>query len=398
MIHQLKDAVPETCGGKAGTLGALVRAGLPVPDGFVIPFGAYRAAFGKCGTPAAGAVRDAVTAELAKLGAPAVAVRSSADGEDTSVTSAAGQYESVLAVQGIDAVLNAVQTCWASLRSRRVAAYRAALGTGDRGAEYAAMAVLVQRLVDADVSGVMFTPDGPDASTVIEASWGLGPTVVGGTVSPDAYRVDGSGEVSEFIADKQLRTDRDGAALVTRRVADADRGTSVIDAETAVRLSRLGHRIASVLGGAQDIEWALADDRIWILQARPITAALPSAPSDTAAADARIASPAGLTGTPGSYGTVTGIARIVRGPGDFVRVRPGDILICPCTDPAWTPLLRIAKGVVTETGGVLSHAAIVAREMRIPAVLAVGGATELIRDDTAVTIDGSAGTVTVVPA
>lgn len=396
MIHQLRDAVPETCGGKAGTLGALIRAGLPVPDGFVLPFDVYRAASGRSGTPVAGAVRDAVTVELARLGAPAVAVRSSADSEDTSVASAAGQYESVLAVQEVDAVLDAVETCWASLRSPRAAAYRAALGSEDPEAGYAAMAVLVQRLVDADVSGVMFTSDSWDGSTEIEASWGLGPAVVGGTVTPDAYRVDARGVVTGTVADKRFRTDRDGAALVTHQVADADRGSPVIDAETAVRLSRLGRRIASVLGGAQDIEWALEGDRIWILQARPITAAPPSAPPAAAAIATRTAAPASFTGTPGSYGTVTGIARIVRGPGDFVRVRPGDILICPCTDPAWTPLLRIAKGVVTETGSVLSHAAIVAREMRIPAVLAVGGATELIRDDTAVTIDGSAGTV--VPA
>jgi pyruvate,water dikinase len=101
-----------------------------------------------------------------------------------------------------------------------------------------------------------------------------------------------------------------------------------------------------------------------------------------------------LTGTPASHGIVTGTARIVRGPADFPRVRPGDILVCPFTDPAWTPLLRIAAGVVTETGGVLSHAAIVARELRIPAVLGIPDATTTIHDDTLVTINGTTGTVT----
>jgi pyruvate,water dikinase len=90
--------------------------------------------------------------------------------------------------------------------------------------------------------------------------------------------------------------------------------------------------------------------------------------------------------------------RIVRGPGDFARVRPGDILVCPFTDPAWTPLLRIAAGVVTETGGVLSHAAIVAREFAIPAVLGVSDATGRLRDDAVVTVDGTTGTVTVANA
>ncbi|WP_063060908.1 PEP/pyruvate-binding domain-containing protein [Nocardia sienata] len=396
MIHQLRDAVPETCGGKAGTLGALVRAGLLVPDGFVIPFDVYRAALANPTTTVTDVLRDAIAEGLARLGDRPVAVRSSADDEDTPAASAAGQHESVLAVQGVDSVMNAVQTCWTSLWSQRATAYRAALGGHERGSGHVAMAVLVQRLVDAEVSGVMFTPTGRCGNTAIEASWGLGPTVVGGAVTPDAYRVDGSGAVTENISDKRLRMDRDGAVLVTRDVSATDRGAATIDDETAVRLSRLGHTIASVLGGPQDVEWALEGDRIWILQARPITAGFPSPPPDESANNAAIGSPPSSTGTPGSPGTATGTARIVRGPGDFARVRPGDILVCPYTDPAWTPLLRIAKGVVTETGGVLSHAAIVAREMRIPAVLAVTGATDLIRDDTPVTIDGSAGTVTAV--
>ncbi|MFC7588449.1 PEP-utilizing enzyme [Nonomuraea antimicrobica] len=91
---------------------------------------------------------------------------------------------------------------------------------------------------------------------------------------------------------------------------------------------------------------------------------------------------------------MTGPARIVRGPGDFARVHPGDILVCPFTDPAWTPLLRIAAGVITETGGVLSHAAIVAREHGIPAVLGIPNATSRLHDDSTITIDGTTGTVT----
>lgn len=398
VIHQLRDAVPQACGGKAGVLGALVRAGLRVPDGFVIPFDVYRAARADLTPTVADALRDAIAAGLAGLGDPPVAVRSSANVEDGPAASAAGQHESVLAVRGAGSVLSAMETCWASLRSQRATAYRAALGAHEGGSGPAAMAVLVQRLVDAEVSGVMFTPAGRRGSTEIEASWGLGLTVVGGAVTPDAYRVDGSGAVTQSLSDKRIRMDRDGAALVTRPVPDTDRGAATIDDETAVRLSRLGRRIAAVLGGPQDVEWAIEGGRIWILQARPITAAFPAPLPDETAIHAGSGSPATLTGTPGSHGTVTGTARIVRGPGDFARVCPGDILICPYTDPAWTPLLRMAKGVVTETGGVLSHAAIVAREMRIPAVLAVAGVTDLIRDDTAVTIDGSVGTVTAVRA
>lgn len=242
------------------------------------------------------------------------------------------------------------------------------------------MAVLVQRHVDAEVSGVMFTTD----PVRIEASWGLGPSVVGGTVTPDSYLVGGDavtgGAVTRTVARKAVRLDRDGDRLVTREVPPADRDRPVLDDPTAIRLAGLGRDLAGLLGGPQDVEWALTGGRIRILQSRPVTAALPEPVT-------------GATGAPGSPGTATGPARVVRGPADFARVRPGDVLVCPFTDPAWTPLLRVAAAVVTETGGVLSHAAIVARELGIPAVLGVPGATTTVRDGVPVTVDGTAGTV-----
>lgn len=168
------------------------------------------------------------------------------------------------------------------------------------------------------------------------------------------------------------------------------RSAAALDDVTAIRLAGLGRRIATVFGGPQDIEWAVADGRIWIVQARPVTAALPLF------SGAPTGAPTGaLAGTPGSRGTATGAARIVRGPADFARVRPGDILVCPFTDPAWTPLLRVVAGVVTETGGVLSHAAIVAREQSIPAILGIRDATRDIHDGALITIDGSTGLVTI---
>ncbi|MEO3872023.1 PEP/pyruvate-binding domain-containing protein [Nonomuraea sp. B12E4] len=400
MIVPLREAVPDTCGGKAGALGALLRAGLPVPDGFAVPFAAYLDAvrdLDLC-TDAPDAVRQAIEARpvhatvlgaleraLDELGDPPVAVRSSAAGEDTGQASAAGQYESFLAVHGVGGVAEALRACWASLFTPHAIDYRSASGGDDP-----VMAVIVQRHLDAEVSGVMFTPADADDATRIEASWGLGPSVVGGTVTPDAYRVAADGSVTRAVALKRTRLDRDGGRLRTRDVpADARHRPTINDA-TATRLATLGGRIAAVLGGPQDVEWGIADGRTWILQARPVTAALPPPASPSAAPGTAAAE---LTGTPGSHGSVTGIARIVRGPGDFARVQAGDILVCPFTDPAWTPLLRIAAGVITETGGVLSHAAIVARELRIPAVLGIPGATTTIADATTVAIDGTAGTV-----
>ncbi|MFF5206039.1 PEP/pyruvate-binding domain-containing protein [Streptosporangium sp. NPDC000396] len=411
MIVPLTEAVADTCGGKAGALGALLRAGLPVPDGFVVSFAAYLAAvrdlnLGRFASesddldatrqvietrPVHATVIDALGNALDELGDPPVAVRSSAANEDTGQASAAGQHESFLAVHGVSEVADAVRACWASLFSPRAIDYRRTSGRDDQPSDDLMMAVIVQRQLDAEVSGVMFTPADPNDATQIEASWGLGPSIVGGKVTPDAYCVADDGSVTRAIADKRTRLDRHGTQLVIRDVPTRTRNQPTIDDATATQLAKLGKEIAALLGGPQDIEWAIVDGRTWILQARPVTAAPPppTPPSGTSATPA-----ATLTGTPGSHGTVTGTARIVRGPGDFARVHPGDILVCPFTDPAWTPLLRIAAGVVTETGGVLSHAAIVAREHAIPAVLGIPNATSRLHDDTIITIDGTTGTVT----
>lgn len=393
MIVSLTDAVAETSGGKAGALGVLLRAGLPVPDGFAVPFGAYREVVRRLDLASPDALRQAIEsrpldvelfaaidAGLDALGHPPVAVRSSAASEDTAHASAAGQHETVLAAHGVNEVAGAIRVCWASLYSPRAIEYR-------RTANLPKMAVLIQRHVDAEVSGVMFTPPDPGGATEIEASWGLGPSVVGGTVTPDAFRVNADGSVNRTISDKRTRLDRHRTQLITRDVPPDSQNQPTLDDPAAIGLARLGQKAAEVLGGALDIEWAIAGGRVWLLQARPVTAALP--PPAAAATP-----PGSLAGTPGSQGTVTGTARIVLGPGDFARVRPGDILVCPYTDPGWTPLLRVAAGVVTETGGVLSHAAIVARELRIPAVLGIPNATTRIPDATTITVDGATGIVT----
>lgn len=391
IVTALRDATSAHCGGKAATLGTLLRAGLPVPPGFVVPFAVRRAVRGDLDPWLPGAVRRELARALAKLGDPPVAVRSSAASEDTAGASAAGQYESILAVQGADAVGDAVRACWSSAGSARVAAYRSWSRDGEARAE-PEMAVIVQRLVDADVSGVMFTPTSPDVPTRIEASWGLGLAVVGGTVTPDAHEVRPAGVVRRSIGTKTTRTDRgenrDG--LRSSDVPAHQRAAPTLDDPTALRLAALGDRVAELLGGPQDIEWAIADGATWLLQARPVTAPLPPTPVRRPVSHGAV-----MGGTPGAHGVVTGSARLVRSPGDFGRVQPGDIVVCPYTDPAWTPLFRIAAGVVTETGGALSHAAIVAREYGIPAALGIPHATTRLRDGARVTLDGTAGTLTV---
>lgn len=288
----------------------------------------------------------------------------------------------VKCVRGASAVAEAVRVCWASASSARATSYWNHLD-GESVPDEPDMAVFVQRLVDADTSGVVFTPARPGDDTRIEASWGLGPSVAAGTVTPDTYQVASDGRVRRTIARKATRLDRDDLGVTTSDVPPEQQTLPTLDDATAATLASLGRRIAALFEGPQDIEWAIANGMIWILQARPITASTPQLPPKTPTAE-----DASLIGTPGSHGTVTGAARVLHGPSDFPRVQPGDIVICPCTDPAWTPLFRIASAIITETGGTLSHAAIVAREHGIPQ------ATTRIHDGTRVFVNGTEGTVT----
>lgn len=374
------------CGGKAGALGILLRHGIPVPNGFVTP---------SPGEAAAGpALHSAVARELDLLGDPVVAVRSSAAMEDTADASAAGQYESVIGIQGADAVCAAITACRASARAARVGDYwrRAKGNTAD---VTQGMAVLVQRIIEADVSGVMFTPTQPGDPIRLEASWGLGLAVVGGTVTPDTYEVAPGEGITCTTGSKQTRIDlnTETAGVTMSAVAEERQTARTLDDRTATVLAGLGDRIAGLLGSPQDIEWAVADRRVWILQARPITAVPPAfvAPASGIRTET-------LAGTPGSHGAVTATARVVRGPSDFAAVRPGEVVVCPYTAPAWTPLFTIAAGVITETGGVLSHAAIVAREYGIPASLGVANATTRIATGDTITLDGTSGIVTILPS
>ncbi|MGD8623238.1 MAG: PEP/pyruvate-binding domain-containing protein [Anaerolineae bacterium] len=307
-------ATLETVGGKGASLARLVAAGLPVPDGFHVTTAAYRrfvaennlqpgilaalepveitkpatleaasaaiaALFVEAQTPpdVAGAIALAYAALAGRD--PIVAVRSSATAEDLPEASFAGQQESYLNVDGYGEVLEAVKRCWASLWTARAIGYRARQGIGPEGLS---LAVVVQALVPAEAAGILFTANpvtGRRDQAVISAAWGLGEAVVGGLVTPDAYTVDKTEEliVERQIADKQVMTVRINGGTKEQAVPDDLCRAPVLDDGIAVQLARLGARIEELYGMPMDIEWALADGTLSIVQARPVTALPPEA-------------------------------------------------------------------------------------------------------------------------
>ncbi|MGI5837408.1 MAG: PEP/pyruvate-binding domain-containing protein [Chloroflexota bacterium] len=302
-------ATLETVGGKGASLARLAAVGLPVPPGFHITTEGYRlfvqasgiqqaiveaAKVAKPGDPASverasAAIRElfdgaAIPEEIASAirqayeqldgGEAAVAVRSSATAEDLPEASFAGQQETYLNVRGEDALLDAVRRCWASLWTARAMAYRARQGIAP---ESVSLAVVVQRMVDAEAAGVLFTANpanGRRDQAVIDATWGLGEALVGGAVTPDHLVVDkGSGRVlSRETADKAMMTVPTENGTAEQPVPEKMRRQPVLDDRTAAELVRYGVRIETQFGAPQDIEWALADGQVIILQSRPITA------------------------------------------------------------------------------------------------------------------------------
>jgi rifampicin phosphotransferase len=270
----------DLAGGKGANLGELVGAGFPVPDGFVVSTAAYdsvveqadldpviaeglsredgaaiRVAFEQASVP------DAVAAAIAEaytdLGGGPVAVRSSATAEDLAGAAFAGQQDSYLNVVGTAAVLDAVRRCWASLWTDRAIAYRRRQEIGDSPR----MAVVVQRMVDAEVAGVMFTANpvtGARGEVVVDAGRGLGEAVVSGLVTPEHFRLDPQDRVLEHTV---------GRADVV--------GHALLPEPALTGLATLGRAVAEHFGRPQDIEWAYASGRIWLVQARPMTALPP---------------------------------------------------------------------------------------------------------------------------
>jgi len=312
-LEELRHGDSGTFGGKSSALGELIAAGIPVPPGFAVSTSAFRAFVEEAGlagmiaaemsrmspgdvdsvggashaisqamrfAPIPDAVRDEVGRRYAELGEPPVAVRSSALGEDSQDATYAGQQETYLWVRGADHVCDALRDCWVSLYSPPAIAYRARLAFGDPGGEEPAMGVAVQQMVDAEVSGVLFTcnPVSGDPSMVaVNASWGLGLAVVGGEVTPDDFLVSKVTRevVREHVHSKDVEyvPDAGGRGAVRVDVPEERRGVACLDAAALEALVEVAGRIERYFGSHQDVEWVIArDGALFVVQSRPVTA------------------------------------------------------------------------------------------------------------------------------
>lgn len=264
-IVPLRDAAEEQLfGGKATELGAATRAGLPVPEGFAVSYSLLNEVV------ETGEQRSRLVDRVREMEGPYV-VRSSGIGEDSGEASFAGQHLTVINILDPRGVIEGLERVHASARSDGALEYRERLGIEDPPR----MGAIVQTLVDADTSGVLFTRNPVDGSTerVIEAAWGLGEVVVDGTVTPDYFRLRPGGDVLERRAGRKdvLVAPSPDGGTVTRRVPDGDRDRLCLTDGELTSLDRLAERCEAYRSGGHDIEWAFADDELHLLQRRDIT-------------------------------------------------------------------------------------------------------------------------------
>jgi len=327
---------------------------------------------------------------LEKKGEPFVAVRSSATTEDLADASFAGQQETFLNVRGHEELLDKVKKCMSSLFTSRAIYYRTKKGF-DHMKAY--LSVVVMRMVDSEKSGVMFSrnPTRDDGSIVIEAVWGLGEGIVSGQIKPDHYVIDKDLDEFKILEEKvsikktAIIRNADGKnQTVTLKEERAKK--KVLDTYELKRLAQYARQLEEHYGKPQDIEFAIDKTGIYIVQSRPITTIFKKAESEV---EGKVL----LTGLGASPGVASGIVKIVRDLSELEKVQPGDVLVAEMTNPDMVVSMQKAAAIITDEGGVTSHAAIVSREMGIPAVVGTGEATKKLKDGEIVTVDGNIGKI-----
>lgn len=418
-------------GGKGANLGEMVKAGFAVPPGFIVTAKAYRY-FIKVNN-----LQDKIKKELTlldtddprsleraskgirslinrspipkilvrkifkayekldgKLKNPLVAVRSSATAEDLPDASFAGQQETYLNIKGEAVLAEKTREAWSSLFTPRAIFYRE-----QKGFDHfeVSIAVPIQKMIQADVSGVMFTinPSNNDKKIIlIEATYGLGELIVQGSVTPDKYEVD---KQSLKIKNKQINRQELYLTKVNtltkqRKVNRKKQKLQKLSDEQIVQLASIGKKLHQHYFFPQDIEWAEEKGKLYILQTRPVTT-LKKAASRQKPVSSKIKLPLIIKGQPASPGLVSGKVQIVHSPKEISKVDQGEILVTSMTSPDFVPAMKKAVAIVTDKGGQTSHAAIVSRELGVPCIVGTENATSKIKTGEIITVNGKTGEV-----
>lgn len=422
-------------GGKGANLGEMSRAGLPVPQGFIVTADAYFAFIkdhkldtfieketknldpedSKKLNVIAEALQKAIKEnELPKalqqqiekayeeMHEGPVAVRSSATAEDLPDASFAGQQATFLNIEGKKQLIKAIRECWASLFGARAIYYRT-VNKFDH--MKVGIAVPVQKMVQSEVSGIMFTVDPVSEDTgkiVIDAGLGLGEAIVSGSVTPDHYVVDKEKMeiVSKEIQPQAWMFVRDtGGKNIHKNLTEEQKKNPKLSDEQIIALAKIGAQVEKHYGKPQDTEWAFENGSFFMVQARPVTTLgekkaneiTPESSSEptTDLSKAEVL----LSGAAASVGLRSGPVKVIHKPSEIDKVLQGDVLVTEMTSPDYVPAMRRASAIVTDTGGRTSHAAIVSRELGIPCVVGTGTATATLKTGQVVTVDGQSGKI-----
>jgi pyruvate,water dikinase len=432
----------DVAGGKGANLGELTEAGFQVPPGFVLTTAAYDyfleennlnewlhsilagldESSDKSLHETSKAINDAfedakMPSDLSKATIEEfdrlfggmgqyglVAVRSSATAEDLPTASFAGQQETFLNVFDPKDLLDKIKRCWASLFTPRAMSYRASQGFEH---EKIKLAVIVQKMVRSDVSGIMFTVD-PNSELphiIIEAGYGLGEALVSGKVTPDTYVVEKFHKriINKRIAKQAWKLVRGDSGETTRIDIDEDQqNVQKISDEVILSLAEVGNQVELHYDRPMDIEWAMDDGGLYLVQARPVTTLKSNSKNnleiskggaemimkDEAKAENIITK--GLAASPGR---VSGRVILIKEGMSLDLVQKGDILVTQMTTPDMVPAMTRAIAIVTDEGGMTCHAAIVTRELGVPCVVGTTNATKLIHDGQIITVDGTIGVI-----
>ncbi|ADX82630.1 pyruvate, water dikinase [Saccharolobus islandicus] len=438
-VNQVTKDMVQLAGGKGANLGELTSIGVRVPPAFILTSKAFkyfleynnlfdkiRETLNSCETSEEASEKIKQLIKNAKIPEKLssmiyqaydelskkvgkeilVAVRSSATAEDIETASFAGQQDTYLNVTK-DELIDRIKDVWASLYNARAIEYRKSKGIDDLSV---LIAVVVQKMVNSRSAGVMFTlhpVTGDEKYIMIESNWGLGESVVGGKVTPDEVLIEKSTlritekKVSnkniKIVYDKQLKKN------VTITLDEKESRAMSITDEEAIELAKLALKIEEHYKRPMDIEWAIDNDlsfpeNIFIVQARPETFWSSKRKETKSAVEKSSASVSGkvlVRGLAASPGIAFGKAKIILDIKDpkIHEFKKGDILVTKMTDPDWVPLMKIAGAIITDEGGMTSHAAIVSRELGIPAIVGSREATKVIQDNQEITVDAIRGIV-----